>query len=66
VFHTIADIASISSPYLDVKASLVNASFDYDAPRLYLNDHNEAVVLDKEIGIDESEKELFDRAGVRL
>lgn len=66
VFHTIADIASISSPYLDVKASLVNASFDYNAPRLYLNDHNEAVVLDKEIGIDESEKELFDRAGVRL
>lgn len=66
VFHTIADMASIASPYLDAKASLVSPDFDYAAPRLYLNDHNEAVPLDKNIGIDAGQQELFNRAGVRL
>lgn len=66
VFHTITDIASVESPYLRREASLVSAEFDYSAPRLYLNDHNEAVVLDREIGIDSRQKELFHRAGIEL
>lgn len=66
VFHTMADIASIRTPYLRSEASLVNPHFDYAAPRLYVNDHNEAVALDEKIGIDDSQRELFKRAGVDL
>ena len=43
MFHTIADIASIESDYLDRSVSLVSSEFDHSAPRYYLNDHNEAV-----------------------
>ncbi len=66
VFHTIADIASISSPYLRRNVSLVSDMFDYDLPRLYLNDHNEAVELNADIGVDEHARALFRRAGVVL
>ena len=66
VFHTMGDMASVESPYLRDEASLVSREFDYSAPRLYLNDHNEAVVLDREIGIDRGQKELFHRAGIEL
>lgn len=66
VFHTMADIASISSPYVDKRASLVSRDFDYDMPRYYLNDHNQAVALDEQIGIDALQKELFRRAGIVL
>lgn len=66
VFHTMADMASITSPYLRREASLVSDDFDYSAPRLYLNDHNEAVFLDAEIGIDERQQELFRRVGIEF
>lgn len=65
-FHTMADIASISSTYINPRASLVNADFDYSAPRLYLNDHNRAVRLDEHIGIDKEQRELFDHYNVEL
>ena len=61
-----ADIASIESPYVRREVSLVNSNFDYSAPRLYLNDHNEAVALDENIGIDLPQRELFLRAGIEL
>ena len=64
VFHTMADIASIHSPYLNTKASLVSPDFDYSAPRLYLDDHNHAVRLDREIGIDNEQQEFFRLAGI--
>ena len=64
VFHTMADIASISSPYFNTKASLVSPEFDYSAPRLYLDDHNRAVQLDREIGIDDEQRAFFHRAGI--
>ena len=64
VFHTIADIASIRSPYLNINSSLVSPEFDYSAPRLYLDDHNRAVPLDREIGIDDKQRALFHRAGI--
>ncbi len=66
VFHTMTDMASVTSPYLRREVSLVSPDFDYTAPRLYLNDHNEAVVLDREVGIDSRQKELFHRAGIEL
>ncbi|MDO5487325.1 MAG: sulfatase-like hydrolase/transferase [Rikenellaceae bacterium] len=64
VFHTMADIASISSPYLNINSSLVSPEFDYSAPRLYLDDHNRAVRLDREIGIDDEQRAFFHRAGI--
>lgn len=64
VFHTMADIASIRSPYFNTKASLVSPDFDYSAPRLYLDDHNRAVPLDREIGIDDEQRAFFHRAGI--
>lgn len=64
VFHTMADIASIYSPYFNTKASLVSPEFDYSAPRLYLDDHNRAVLLDREIGIDDEQRAFFHRAGI--
>ena len=66
VFHTMADMASVTSPYVNVRASLFSPEFDYSARRYYLSDHNEAVVLDKNIGIDESQQAIFTHAGVEL
>jgi lipid A ethanolaminephosphotransferase len=43
LFQTIADIAGIEGDYIDRKASLASNSFDWSAPRYYLNDHCEAV-----------------------
>lgn len=66
VFHTMADIASIRTPYLDERASLVSRDFDHLNRRYYLNDHNRAVPLDEEIGIDADQRRLFRQAGVRI
>ena len=66
VFHTVADMASVTSPYCNEKASLLSPSFDYDAPRYYLNDHNEAVPLDAGIGIDAMQRDNFARMGIML
>ena len=66
VFHTVADMASVSSPYVEERASLVSPFFDHATRRYYLNDHNRAVPLNHEIGIDEEQKALFRVAGVFL
>ena len=66
VFRTMADIASISSEYVERKASLVSEQFDFDAQRYYLDDHNKAVALDRKIGIDAMQRDLFLRAGIVL
>ena len=66
VFHTIADMASIASPYIDFEASLVSFDFDDTSARYYLDDHNQAVSLNENIGIDSSQRRLFERAGVEL
>lgn len=66
VFHTMADMASIESAYVEPKSSLLNRYFDYGAVRYYLNDHNRAVKLDREIGIDFEERALFARHGIEL
>ena len=66
LFHTMADVASIGSPYVLQGASLVSPHFDNEAKRYYLSDHNEAVELNKEIGIDAYQLSLLERAGVEL
>ena len=66
VFHTMADMASIRSQYVDRGVSLLSSDFDYDVERYYLNDHNRAVVLDEEIGINRMQREIFRRHGIEL
>lgn len=66
MFHTIADIASIRSPYIDESVSLVNADFDKNAPRYYLNDHNEAVPYDERIGLNDDDMAQFAKHGINL
>lgn len=43
LFHTMADMASIEGEYIRRSVSLVSPRYDREAPRRYLNDHNEAV-----------------------
>lgn len=64
VFHTVADMASVTSPYCNNKASLLSTDFDYEAKRYYLDDHNKAVPLDKAIGIDAMQRDNFARMGI--
>ena len=64
LFHTMADMASIQGRYLTTKVSLVSSDFDWNAPRFYLNDHNEAVPYAK-TGLREEDFEVFDRYGVK-
>ena len=66
VFHTMADIASVRSHFVKSSVSLVSRRFDKSAKRHYVNDHNEAVELDREIGIDALQRALFRRAGVSM
>lgn len=66
VFHTMADMASIRSPYVDTSVSLLSSEFDHNAERYYLDDHNRAVVLDEEIGIDAMQRDIFRRNGIVL
>ncbi len=66
VFHTVADMASIASPYIDFEASLVSFDYDYTSERYYLDDHNRATPLNENIGIDSAQSRLFERAGVEL
>jgi hypothetical protein len=66
VFHTVADMASLRSPYIKYDVSLVNEGFDYSTPRLYVDDHNNAVALDRNVGIDAMQRSLFRRAGMPM
>ena len=66
VVHTVADMASIASPYIDFEASLVSFDYDYTSDRYYLDDHNRATPLNENIGIDSVQRRLFEIAGVEL
>ena len=65
LFHTMAQIAAIRSPYIDESVSLVSPDFDRLAPRCYLNDHNEAVPYSR-TGLREQDFEFFRRSGIEL
>ena len=64
MFHTMADMASIRSPYIKPEVSLVNEAFDTLAPRYYLNDHNEAVPFQK-TGLKEQDDEVFKQLNIK-
>ncbi len=65
MFHTVADIASVESPYIDRSVSLVSRDFDREAGRFYLNDHNEAVSYLR-TGLSEGDVELLKGFGIEL
>ncbi|MDE6070854.1 MAG: lipid A phosphoethanolamine transferase [Alistipes sp.] len=65
LFHTIARIAAIRSPYVKKSVSLVDAEFDDTAPRYYLNDHNEAVPYIR-TGLQRQDTDYFERCGIEL
>ncbi len=65
MFHTIADMASIEGQYVEKKSALTSATYDRQAPRRYLNDHNEAVPFMK-TGLNEFDIATFKRFGVEL
>lgn len=64
-FHTVADMASILSPYLDTELSLCSPSFDYNRTRYYLNDHNQAERF-YNMGLVERDLEIFRKEGIEL
>lgn len=66
MFHTLADIASIRSDYVELDKSLVSVCFDEGASRLYLNDRNEAVLPDWRVGITDLDRREFLLRGIGL
>lgn len=65
LFHTMAQIAAIRSPYIEESVSLVSPHFDRSAPRFYLNDHNEAVPYAR-TGLKQQDFDLFSSAHISL
>lgn len=63
LFHTMAQIAAIRSPYIEDAVSLVSPAFDRAAPRYYLNDHNEAVPY-RRSGLRSLDMEFFEFHGI--
>ena len=66
MFHTIADIAQIESPYINRELSFVSESYNDNTPRYYLDDHNRAVEVDRRIGICDIDRELFAAHGIEI
>ena len=58
-------LASIEGDFIDPAYSLVSPTFDYRAPRRYLNDHNLAVPFPK-TGLSDEDLENFRRHGIDL
>ena len=65
LFHTMADMASIEGRFVVRDVSLVSDRFDRDAPRYYLNDHNEAVPYSR-TGLTAGDSLVLRRLGVRV
>lgn len=63
LFHTMADMASIRGRFIDPTVSLVNARYDHQRPRRYLNDHNEAVPF-RRTGLTEEDMAVFRKFGI--
>lgn len=65
LFHTMADMASIESPYVDCGVSLFSPQFDYGRPRYYLDDHSQPEEFVK-MGLNADDLENFRRRGIEL
>ena len=60
-----ADMASLRSEYLHPEVSLVSFDYDTEAPRFYLNDHNEAVPFRK-TGLNRQDLDTLRSYGIEL
>lgn len=56
-FHTMLDIASIQTPWLDTTFSLINPAFK-TRPRMYLTDHDKPILWYKS-GLKKQDKEMI-------
>lgn len=65
LFHTLADMASIESPYFDREVSLLSPEFNYLRPRYYLDDHNHARPFTR-VGINELDLAIFHSLGITV
>ena len=63
VFHTVAQMAAIESPYVDATVSLLSPDFDYAAHRYYLDDHCDAMKYG-DMGFIDEDWEQFARHGI--
>lgn len=61
-FHTVIDMAGISTPFFRSQSSLLNRNF-VSGPALYLNDHNESLPL-RECGILDYDFRKLDELGI--
>lgn len=66
MFHTIADMASLQSPFIDRSVSFVSPKFNDNAKRYYLDDHNHPVPIDRKIGITEHDRYMFSIHGINI
>ena len=66
MFHTIADMASLESPFIDRSVSMVSSRFNENAERYYLDDHNHAVPIDRKIGITDHDRFMFHIHGIEI
>ncbi len=64
-FHTLADMASIESPYVSSHLSLVNPVFDSSTVRHYLNDQYQAVDY-LSVGLQEEDFAIFRKRKIHL
>ena len=66
MFHTIADMASLESPFINRSVSMVSSRFNENAERYYLDDHNHAVPIDRKIGITDHDRFMFHIHGIEI
>ena len=64
IFHTLADLASIETKYLNSKLSLCSEEFE-TVPRRYLTDHEESVRID-ELPLTKYDYEQFKEKNIQL
>lgn len=60
MFHNLADIASLRSPYVDSTQAFTSAGFVPVLRRMYLNDYNEAVEFYNS-GLEPEDFEMLDK-----
>ena len=58
-FHTMLDIASIQTPYLNPERSLISTDFK-TARRMYLNDHDQPVFYYNS-GLKKQDREMIEK-----
>lgn len=64
LFHTLADMASVESRYVDTSVALSSSGFNWNAPRYYLDDHNCAENFDDSIGLTDADMRKFEQMGI--